>query len=61
MRALIRHFGLRGLGRDVCQVHCKTFWGDAFSKVASKRHFTVFHGIGSDFQIQRKTEQTVLH
>ena len=28
--------------------------GDAFSTVANKRQFTVFHGIGSDFRIQRK-------
>ena len=34
--------------------HCGTFWGDAFSTVAKKRQFTVFHRIGSDFQIQRK-------
>ena len=27
--------------------------GDAFSTMANKRQFTVFHGIGSDFQIQR--------
>ena len=26
------------------------FWGDGFSTVANKRQFTVFHGIGSDFQ-----------
>ena len=30
------------------------FWGDGFSTVPNKRQFTVFHGIGSDFQIQRK-------
>lgn len=38
----------------VDQVHCGTFWGDAFLTVASKRQFTMFQGIGLDFQIQRK-------
>ena len=38
----------------VDQVHCGTFWKDTFLTVANKRQFTVFHGIGSDFQIQRK-------
>ena len=35
-------------------MHCGTFWGDAFLKVANKRQFTVFQGICSDFQIQRE-------
>ena len=39
-------------------MHCGTFFcggggGDAFSTMANKRPFRVFHGIGSDFQIQR--------
>ena len=38
----------------VDQVHCGTFWGDAFLTVASKRQVTMFQGIGLDFQIQRK-------
>ena len=38
----------------VDQVHCGTFWGDAFLTVASKRQFTMFQGIGLDFPIQRK-------
>ena len=38
----------------VDQVHCGTFWGDAFLTVVSKRQFTMFQGIGLDFPIQRK-------
>ena len=47
MKALIRHFGVTRETGSRCL-------GDAFSTVANKRHFTVFHGIGSDFQTQRK-------
>ena len=36
-------------------MHCGTFFGgDAFSIVANKRQCTVFHHVGSDFQMQRK-------
>ena len=30
------------------------FWGTRFQQWRYKRQFTVFHGIGSDFQIHRK-------
>ena len=35
-------------------MHCGAFGGNAFSTVANKWKFTVFHRIGLDFQIQRK-------
>ena len=55
MKALIRHFGVsRETGSRCLQSALWDVLGDAFSTVANKRQFTVFHGVGSDFQIQRK-------
>ena len=58
MKALIRHFGVAWETGSRCLI-CRSsaLWDigeDAFLTVANKRQLTVFHGIGSDFKIQRK-------
>ena len=54
MKALIRHFGVARTGSRCLSSALWDVLGNAFSTVANKRQFTVFHSIGSDFQIQRK-------
>ena len=57
MKALIRHFGVARTGSRCLSSALWDVWGDAFSTVGNKRQFTVFHRIGSDFQIQRKNSK----
>ena len=59
---LFATLGLRGLSRDVCQVHCGTFWGDAFLTVANIK--AAVYGVSRHcfrFSDREEKEQSVLH